>query len=161
MNGEGTPTTLIDLIDSLAEPAMPDPIPMTPQTAGWAVLAVLVALLLVWFIVRAVQRWRANAYRRAALAALGEAGDDAAAVSAVLRRTALAAYGRARVASLAGGDWLGFLDRTGGDGAFADGPGAALASAPYRADAAPVPGLGALAAHWVRRHPRTVSGPAR
>jgi hypothetical protein len=126
---------------------------MAPQTAGWTVLTVVLTLVLAWLAWRWVQRWRANAYRRAALAELDAAGDDPAAVADIVRRTALAAWPRDRVASLSGTDWLRFLDATGGGGGFLDGPGAALASAPYRSDAAvPAPGLGALAARWVRRH---------
>jgi hypothetical protein len=143
---------LVDLLDRLAEPLEPAPVSMAPQTAGWTVLTVVLALVLAWLAWRWVQRWRANAYRRAALAELDAAGDDPAAVADILRRTALVAWPRDRVASLSGADWLRFLDATGGGG-FLDGPGAALASAPYRSDAAaPAPGLGALAARWVRRH---------
>jgi hypothetical protein len=54
------------------------------------------------------------------------------------------------VASLTGRDWLAFLDATGGG--FAEGPGAALAVGPYRREGAPVPGLGQVAARWVRQH---------
>ena len=145
--------SLVDLIDRLAEPPEPSPISMAPQTAGWTVVAVLLALVLVWLAWRGMQRWRANAYRRAALAELDAAGDDPAAIADILRRTALAAWRRERVASLSGADWLRFLDATGGGGGFVDGPGAALATAPYRSDAAaPAPGLAVLAARWVRRH---------
>jgi hypothetical protein len=156
MNEEGAATeavNLVDLLDRLAEPLEPAPVSMVPQTAGWTVLAVLLALFLAWFAWRWVKRWRANAYRRAALAELDAAGDDPATVADILRRTALAAWPRDRVASLSGADWLRFLDATGGGGGFLDGPGAALASAPYRPGAAaPASGLGALAARWVRRH---------
>jgi len=162
MNGEeaAAPTSLIELIDRLAEPAEPAPVSMMPQTAGWAVLGVVAALALAWLLVRAVRRWRANAYRRAALDALDQAGDDPVAVSEILRRAALAAYGRADVASVSGADWLGFLDRTGGGAGFTTGPGAAIAVAPYRTDGNSVPGLGDLAARWIRGHRRARPGDA-
>jgi hypothetical protein len=144
------PTTLIDLLNQLVEPPEPPPVAMTPQTWGWAVLAALLALTLAWLGWRAWRRWRGNAYRRAALAELAAAGDDPARIAEILRRTALAAWPRERVASLTGRDWLAFLDATGGG--FAEGPGAALAVAPYRREGAPVPGLGQVAARWVRRH---------
>jgi Domain of unknown function (DUF4381) len=154
MNEDGapTPTTLIDLLNELVEPPEPAPVTMTPQTWGWAVLAGLLALAVFWLAWRAWCRWRSNAYRRAALAELSAAGDDPATIAAILRRTSLAAWPRERVASLTGRDWLLFLDATGGGGAFADGRGAALADAPYRGRHAPVPGLGEIAARWVRRH---------
>jgi hypothetical protein len=151
MNGDDAPTSLIGLIDQLVEPHEPPPVAMTPQTWGWAVLAALLALALVWFGWRAWRRWRANAYRRAALAELAAAGDDPARVAEILRRAALAAWPRERVGSLTGREWLAFLDATGGTG-FVAGPGAALVEAPYRRGDSPVPGLGEVAARWVRRH---------
>jgi hypothetical protein len=152
MNEDGpAPTTLIDLLNELVEPPEPAPVAMTPQTWGWAVLAALLALAVAWLGWRAWRHWRANAYRRAALAELAAAGDDPATIAEILRRTALAAWPRERVASLTGHDWLAFLDATGGSG-FTDGLGAALAVAPYRDGRATVAGLGEIAASWVRRH---------
>lgn len=147
------PPNLVDLLGGLAEPAVPAPVPLTPQTAGWAVLAAILALALLAAVVWLVRRWRANAYRRAALAELAGAGDDPAAIATVLRRTVLAVWPRPAVASLSGEAWLAFLDRTGGGDAFATGPGRALIEAPYRAPAAaPSPDLAPLAARWIRRH---------
>jgi Ca-activated chloride channel family protein len=150
---QSAPTSLVGLIDRLAEPAEPAPIPFTPETAGWTVLAALLALALLWLAVRAARRWRANAYRRAALRALDAAGDDPVKIAAILRRTALAAYPRSEVAALTGADWLRFLDATGGEGGFTDGPGATLAAAPYApaGDASSV-GLAPLARRWVHGH---------
>jgi hypothetical protein len=156
MNGDAEAvevTNLVDLIGRLAEPAEPAPVAMTPQTPGWTVLAILTALLPGWLAWLALRHWRANAYRRAALAELQRAGDDPAAIADILRRAALAAWPRERVASLSGRDWLDFLDGTGGGG-FSDGPGWALAQAPYARDPHPVPGLRDLAVRWVRRHRR-------
>lgn len=146
------PQNLVDLLGELVEPPEPAPISMVPQTAGWTVLAAMLALAALWLAWRGWQRWHANGYRRAALADLETAGDDPAAVADILRRTALAAWPRASVAALSGTDWLRFLDTTGGTTAFTEGPGAALAGTPYRAARVAVPGLGALATNWVRRH---------
>lgn len=145
------PPNLVDLMDRLIEPREPAPVSLMPETAGWAVLGVAMLAALLWGVRRLALRRRANAYRRAALAALDRAGDDPAAIAAILRRTALAAWPRERVAGLAGAEWLRFLDATGGAGAFSEPPGDALARAPY-AEHAPVPGLKAVAARWVRRH---------
>lgn len=150
---QSAPTSLVGLIDRLAEPAEPAPIPFTPETAGWTVLAALLGLTLLWLGMRAARRWRANAYRRAALRALDAAGDDPVEIAAILRRTALAAYPRVQVAGVTGTDWLRFLDATGGEGGFTDGPGATLAAAPYSpAGDTPCVGVGPLARRWVRRH---------
>ncbi|MFC3612311.1 DUF4381 domain-containing protein [Lutimaribacter marinistellae] len=154
MNEEDTPQALnlIDLLDGLVEPPVPEAVAMTPQTAGWAVLAVLVLLGLLWLVLRFVRRWRANAYRRAALAELGAAGDDPAVIAAVLRRTALAAWPREEVASLTGEAWLRFLDRTGGKEGFAAGPGQAMEAAVYRGGTTAMPELTEMAARWIRQH---------
>ncbi len=160
MNGAGETAevvNLVDLVDRLVEPAEPAAVAMTPQTPGWTLLALLLALFLGWIAWRTVRRWQANAYRRAALSELQRAGDDPAAIAEILRRAALAAWPRERVASLSGRDWLAFLDATGGGG-FREGPGRALARAPYRGDPGPVPGLRDLAARWIRRH-RTEAAP--
>jgi hypothetical protein len=150
--------SLVDLLDQLHDIVEPPPVSMMPATWGWAVVgaAMLAVLgLLLWLYAR---HRRATAYRRAALAELDmlaprlEAGDATALAAAetLLRRTALAAFPRAQVATLTGSDWLAFLDRTGGDFA-AVGP--ALAAAPY----APAPAFDGAAAlraarHWIARH---------
>ncbi|MAS45228.1 MAG: hypothetical protein CML43_19230 [Rhodobacteraceae bacterium] len=149
------PESLVGLLDQLAQPVPPPPISMAPQTAGWAVAGVVLLILLVLVAIRAARRRRANAYRRAALAALARAGDDPAAVAAILRRAALVAYPREQVVGLHGAAWLRFLDEAAGAGAggrLSDGPGAALIAAPYAPGPRAVPGLGAAAADWVRRH---------
>lgn len=140
---------LIDLLGQLAEPAAPPPVPLTPQTWGWAVLAALALALVIWLIARAVLRYRANAYRRAALAELEACGDDPAKVAAVLRRAALAAWPRDEVASLTGDAWVRFLHETGG---FAQEQGAVLRAAPWRPDPTPAPALRRAAEQWVRHH---------
>ncbi len=143
--------TLSDLIDLLVPPPEPAPVSMVPQTVGWVVLGVLLALGLAWVAWKRWRRWQANAYRRAALEELERAGDDPAAIAVILRRAALAAWPRGDVASLSGDDWLRFLDRT-ADAGFVGEPGSAIVTGPYRADGEPVPGLGALAAEWIRGH---------
>ena len=144
--------TLVDLINQLQEVPNPAPVPMMPQTQGWIVLAGFLLAALLLLLRTLLRRHRANAYRRAALAALRDAGDDPVAVSAILKRTALAAFPRARVASLTGNGWLAFLEDTSQSAGFRDGPGQALADATYTPDPQPVPGLNALAQDWVRRH---------
>lgn len=143
--------SLIGLIEQLVEPAELAPISMMPQTWGWAVLAALLLAALAYALWRWRRHYRANAYRRAALRMLSGAGDDPARIAEILRRTALAAYPRDQVASLFGSDWLGFLDRQIGGEAFRNGPGRAIASAPYR-PTPPDAQLTRLAETWIRRH---------
>jgi len=149
-----TPSTLnlVDLIDRL-EP-VPEPavtIALWPQTAGWLwVLSVVIGLGFL-ALRYGLQKRRANAYRREALRDLASCGSDPTAIARVVRRTALAGFGRARVASLHGEAWLAFLDRSYGGIGFRDGPGSLLASAPYRRSSAS-DGLADVAADWIRYH---------
>ncbi|MDF2233608.1 DUF4381 domain-containing protein [Albimonas sp. CAU 1670] len=150
------PPNLVDLLDELRQPPPPPPVSMLPQTAGWPVLGLLLLLALAFAVRSGRRRRRADAWRREALAALAQAGDDPAAVAPILRRAALTARPRQAVAGLSGERWLAFLDETAGapperSGGFAHGPGRALLHGPYDGRGASAPGLGALAARWVRR----------
>ncbi|PRY26803.1 uncharacterized protein DUF4381 [Aliiruegeria haliotis] len=143
---------LVALLDLLKPIPEPEPISMWPATDAWIWLGLAVLGLLGWGAHILWRRWQANAYRRAALAELEAAGEDPAAIAAVLRRTALAAFPRAEVASLVGPDWLAFLDAT-SSGGFSTELGTLLTRAPY----SPQPGspdLARLARGWVRGHRR-------
>jgi len=144
---------LVELIEHLEDVPQPSPISLTPQTPGWIILGVVIAGLLVLLSWWALQRYRAEAYRRVALRALEQAGDDPAAIATVLRRTALSAFPRDQVASLAGPDWLAFLDRTYSGSKFSKGAGKVLAVAPYQSQR-PDPECAKLARDWIKRHCR-------
>lgn len=157
MNGETEPVTLLDLLDRLIEPPEPPPVSMMPQTWGWVVLTLILLVACMIVAIRAWRRYRANAYRRHALKELELAGDDPAAIAAILRRTALAAYPRREVACLAGEEWLRFLDGQVSEGGFHNGPGRTVAAAPYRG-AEKAPELYGIAKNWIlRHHPGKVS----
>ncbi len=143
--------SLVGLINQLAEVPVPEPVSMVPQTPGWAVLAVMLVVVLLWLGRRWQAHHHANAYRRAALTALEGAGSDPAAISAILKRAAIVAYGRTDVAALTGADWRAFLNRTGGD--FSGDSGAALVSAAYVSTPTPTGDLNTRARHWIRQHP--------
>lgn len=144
---------LIELLDLLEPAQEPAPISLMPQTVGWIWLG-LALLIALAFLLRAILRHRhANAYRRAGLAALSEAGDDPAQIATILRRTALAGFPRVEVAGLTGDDWLEFLDRTAPGDGFSKGPGRLLSKAPYQSVPAD-PRLATLAQNWIRKHHR-------
>lgn len=152
----------------LADVVAPPPVPWVPQTIGWAVLAALMAIGLVWGTWRAIVRWRRNRYRREALRelqALSErvaeatARDDALrAVPPLLKRCALAAWPREHTAALSGAAWTTFLAahaRGGLDPALQR----LLDDAEYHprgslqsVDAAKARAIVAAASTWVRHH---------
>ncbi|WP_455284056.1 DUF4381 domain-containing protein [Cupriavidus necator] len=134
----------------LADVVLPPPPSLAPQTIGWPVAGALLLAMLAWAGWRAWRRYRANRYRREALAELaqlrqqlGDAGTDLArraaalrAFATLLKRTALAAWPRAQVASLAGTDWAAFLRAHAGNAHDAAPLLAALVQdAEYRGDA--------------------------
>lgn len=121
MRDKEAPQSLLELLDKLVEAPEPTPVSWAPQTWGWAALALILLALAAWAVWRAVACYRANAYRRAALAELDRAGDDPALIAEILRRTALKAYPRTDVASLTGERWLRFLDAHAKAGGFAGG----------------------------------------
>lgn len=142
---------LVELLDALEPVPEPLPIPLTPQTAGWLWLAAAVIAVVALLVIRHIKTRRANAYRRAALKELTQAQDDATRIALLLRRTALAAYPRRRVAGLIGSDWLEFLDQSFAGTGFRDGPGQLLTTAPYQGKAAD-PALTTLARRWIETH---------
>ncbi|WP_086999505.1 DUF4381 domain-containing protein [Rhizobium sullae] len=104
---------------SLHDIATPEPVSWMPQTWGWGVLAGALFVMLALAGVRLMLRYRANAYRREALSLLrgieeqlrnpASRRDGIRNLGEVLKRTALAAWPRAEVASLSGDNWVRFL----------------------------------------------------
>lgn len=135
-----------DPLSQLKDIHLPPAISAWPPAPGWWLLAALVLAAAAFAGRLFLRRWR---YRRAArqaaaelraLAARYRAEGDAMALaralSPLLRQAALAYFPRTEVAGLTGENWLAFLDRSGGGGRFAAGPGRALVDAPYRPGAA-------------------------
>jgi hypothetical protein len=129
-----------------------------PPAPGWWVLAALLLALLIaigWRLTRVLRRRRRRARILAELDTLSTRSPDqlASRVSTLLRRVALMCFARREVAPLTGNAWLAFLDRTGGNGAFIQGAGKVLATAPYSSahDATGIDSdaLVALARQWI------------
>jgi hypothetical protein len=95
-------------LERLHDLVLPPTVPWWPPAPGWyAVFALALAAvaLLGW---RLWKRWRANAYRRAALREL-DRRKDAGAIAELLRRTALAVAPRPVVAAMTGTAWVDWL----------------------------------------------------
>ena len=161
MEPEAPPVdSLVELLDQLQDIVEPPPVSMAPATWAWAVLAALLLALAALAACAWLRHRRRTAYRRAALAELDAlapalARGDApalAALAALIRRTALAAFPRDEVATLTGSGWIAFLDRTGGSFApFAAGARLRpLCRGPARLRRAR--GCSRAARHWIARH---------
>lgn len=156
MNENWTGLNLADLIERLEPVPEPPAISMMPQTAGWIWLGLLVLALISWLIWSGRRRWNRNAYRRQALRELPECTSDAAKMAELLRRTALGAYPRDKIAALYGQEWLVFLDESYGGTGFTRGPGQQIALAPYK-EVSTSTDLTSLVRVWIKTHRRGVS----
>jgi hypothetical protein len=140
-------------LDRLHGLAVPEPVSAWPPGPGWWVLLALFGLAAAAAAVRLVRRHRAGAYRRAALAELGEPG-TAAEVVALLKRTALSAWPRGQVASLDGERWLAWLGETGG-APVPEPLRPLILESPYTDPGGEAPpALRAFVGAWIRNHRR-------
>jgi hypothetical protein len=149
-------------LDRLHDIATPPTVPWWPPALGWFVVAgiALAALGLVAWL--GIVRWQHSRYRREALSELDRIARDPRASSSVahvaelVKRVALAAYPRDRVASLTGDAWLAFLDATGGTDAFTRGAGRVLKDAAYRKEAvgnrSDFVNLAGVVRQWIAHH---------
>lgn len=127
----------------------PPPIPLWPATPAWYVLGAVILLALGWLCWRGWKAWRRDAYRRAALRAL-ETVQQPAEIAAILKRTALAAWPRERVASLTGAEWAAWLRASAPRAKLTETMARLLADLAYQ-PAVP-PGTLEAARSWIRRH---------
>ncbi len=137
-----------DWLDRLAPPHAPPPPGWWPPAPGWWGLALLLLAALAalaWWWTRPAQRRRRAALRELAEVERARLDDTRLAreLQDLLRRHAVARYGRATVARLAGGEWLDFMVARGAT-PFAGAAGASLLRAAYAGEAA-----GAFRAQWL------------
>lgn len=143
---------------------LPGPVDFWPPAPGWWIAAIVALGLLAWIGVIA---WRYLLIRRQRKHLLGlleqleqssvdtRTPEVLAQLSRLLRRIALMRFPDQTVAPLTGKDWLRFLDESGGDGRFCDGPGWVLADGPYvrdLPDAVDTRGLTALIRDWINKN---------
>ncbi len=140
-------------LDNLRDITVPPPVSWWPLAPGWWVIMAVILVATVSFGYRAWRRWKANAYRRDALAELDQATEVASMVE-ILKRTALVAYPRAEVAALTGSPWCAWLEKTGRE-RMSDGVRAALTKGVFARSSeleSSSPEVSAFVSAWITRH---------
>jgi Domain of unknown function (DUF4381) len=145
-------------LENLHDLVMPVPVPWWPPPLGWVVVSAALIMLLGWWLIRAIRHWQSNSYRREALVLLEKIDRSGAELPILIKRVALSAYPRERVASLTGEQWQAFLDQTGHTDAFTKGAGRRLARLAYEPQQAAslstteLNGLRTAVRDWILRH---------
>lgn len=119
-------------------PATPE---FWPPAPGWWIVAFVVLALLGWISVIVWRRIKIQQQRKQIFNLLEQleqsssdmhTADFLAQVSRLMKQIALMHFPRQSIASLTGNDWLTFLDESGGNGQFSNGPGQVLSQGPYK-----------------------------
>lgn len=145
-------------LDRLHDVITPAPAPFWPPAPAWYWLLGFVGIALLFLLAKALRHWQRNRYRREALALLKHSCQTPATLAELLKRVALSAWPRERVAALTGAQWLAFLDRSGRTPAFSQGPGALLEMAAYDSRIAASlnetqrRALHDVTRHWIKHH---------
>ena len=149
-------------LSDMADLALPDSVSWWPLAPGWWVLGLFVVILLCWAWILHRRAWLERVYRREALALLDELDGKADAqavcreVNEVLKRAAITAYGRERVASLYGAEWVLFLNEMMPEAVFGADMESLLGAGLYTGkgvDTGTVNTLLEAARTWIRLHP--------
>lgn len=110
-------------LKSLRDVAVPEPVSWMPQTWGWALLGSLLVLAIIAFGICRLRRYRANAYRREALALLFDVEEKMSdparrhegvhELAELLKRVMLVAWPRKDVAAMSTASWVRFFHEDG------------------------------------------------
>jgi hypothetical protein len=155
-------------LDSLHDIVAPPPAPWWPPAPAWNWVIALLAIIALVFALRLFSRWMRNRYRREALAELARRETELAqesrravaiaGIAELLKRTALTAFPREKVASLNGPEWFAFLNLTGRTVGFNSSAAESLERVCYNPAAAAglcdedLRQIARLARHWIRKH---------
>ena len=153
------------LLHGIEEVHLPGSVSWLPQTIGWKVLGLLLAIAVGYRIYLQAKKWWRNRYRRTALDRLSALEQDLGEWQQVVRQlpfllkaTALQAYPLSDVAQLSGALWLEFLDEKIGGNSFCDGPGQGLLLVAYQPESQwrlseqDARSLIAISRRWIREH---------
>ena len=120
---------------------LPESASFWPLALGWWILIAVIIFMAVWAITKVVKRIKQKRQQRRILAKFkalekklkaNPSNTIVAEINTLLRQLAITYYPRTEIASLTGGDWLHFLDKSGGTHDFSRGAGRILIDAPYR-----------------------------
>lgn len=100
-------------ISQLKDLVPPEAAGLWPFAPGWYWVGAILLVGVTVFAWRAWARWKANAYRREALALLNGPDVSIGSLFEVLKRVAITTYGREVAAGLSGDAWIQFLQSTG------------------------------------------------
>ena len=128
-----------DPLEQLRDIHLPDPVSWWPPALGWWVVAILflglIATCIWWYRNPSIRAYRVARKELKHLREEHQASQDDLTLvkdlSVLLRRYALAVFGRQRVASLIGDSWMRFLNETGKTLSFTEGAGQVLQTVPY------------------------------
>ncbi len=144
----------------------PQPMAFSFSAPGWYVVAALALLLMLFAIYLLIRHYQNNRYRRVALQFLAGRERELSARNAVaqmvyetdmlVKRIAMARYGRHKVSGLRGRQWITFINSTWRERAFDDTDDQLLTEAIYLSSQ-PVPGdkataFVAKAKRWIKYH---------
>ncbi len=139
-----------DSLDRLRDIVEPARVSWWPLAPGWWVSLGLVTIVATLLAFRAWRRWKGNAYRRAALRRVRSA-TSLPEIMEILKRTALAAFPRSEVASLAGTGWCRWLEETGGKKMPAA-VARSLAHGAFQNESSISGEVQSFASYWIRHH---------
>ncbi len=124
-------------LDRLIDIVMPPPVPWWPSAPGWYAIAAVLLLAIMVYAIGLFQRYRANQYRREALAELSSLKvepESLVLVADLLKRTAMTFSERPSVAALTGEQWVTWLNGQCGQPLFQGRPAELLAQYIYCQD---------------------------
>jgi len=122
---------------------LPEGASFWPLALGWWLLLAVLMILATWLVLTALKKQRQRKYRAKIFAKFNilekqlkskPSNAVIAEINTLLRQLAITYYPRAKIASLTGGDWLHFLDKSGDTQGFSRGAGRILIEAPYVAE---------------------------
>lgn len=104
----------------------PTEVPFSFDTIGWKMLFVFIAFLVIYFIYKYYLNYKKNQYRRDAILHISELNNNSEnSITEVVKQTmfqikltALETFGRNKVASLEGVNWIQFLNKSGKNSNF-------------------------------------------